>query len=440
MSNQQNKGLMAWMENNFVPIAGKIGAQRHLVAIRDGFVQIMPLLLALSFAVLINGLPIPGWADWRNANIPWLSTINGNVWFGVFGFLAVFLVFAISANLAKSRGVDGIQAGLVSAAAFFIMLPQAVMVTPEGGEPFSAWGLISYTKLGTQGMLIALIGALVFTELFCWLQSKKSLIIKMPDGVPPAVARSFAAVFPGIIVCFVAAIVGMLFGLAGTDIFTWVFDTITKPMSHISNTLPSLLALMFFNHFIWFFGLHGANLLGGLIEPVLLQNLANNVDALAAGKAMEFIVTKPFIDTFVYMGGSGTTVGLLIAVLIGSKLKQQRDVAKLSIGPAFFNINEPTIFGLPIVLNVVYVIPFIVGPMILATIAYLATAVGIVPMTSVLVPWTMPPVLGAFLATGGSVMGGLVALINLAISIVIYLPFVYIANSVEKKKEAALGK
>ena len=200
------------------------------------------------------------------------------------------------------------------------------------------------------------------------------------------------------------------------------------PFLNLSQGLGSVLVIIIAVQLFWFFGLHGTNVLGFLLEGTYLTALQMNDAAFQAGKAMEYLWTRGTFDAFVWMGGAGCTLALIIAIFLFSKREDSRAVAKLSAPMGVFNINEPVVFGMPIVLNPIYFIPWILVPVVLTIIAYLATAAGLVPFVHVVVPWVIPPVLYAFLATGGSFMAALLALVNLIIAVAIWSIFVILAN------------
>jgi PTS system cellobiose-specific IIC component len=421
------KGLINFLEKYFVPVAGKIGSQRHLVAIRDGFVAIMPLILVGSLAVLFNNLPIPGWANFMKSIFgeKW-NTFGGTLWNGTFAIMSLLVVFSISYSLAKSYDKDGLRAGIVSFGALLMLYAGSA----------KDWA-IPYGYLGAQGLFVALFVALVATELFVKLMGNKRLVIKMPDGVPPAVGRSFAALLPSLIVLVIFGFFKIaLVAIGIPDIHQFIFELIQKPLIGLASSLPAALLVVFLVHLLWFFGLHGTNILLPITSALFLPLMEANVNAFQAGKAAEHIVTSSFFDTFVYMGGAGTSICLLIAIMIVGKREENKAKAKLGIAPAAFNINEPVLFGMPLVLNPIYVIPFILLPVILTVISYSATAIGLVPKTIAIVHWTMPPIISGFLATG-SVMGVLLQLINLAIGIIVYIPFVLVAEKHAREIEVS---
>lgn len=426
--------------NKFIQIAGRIGSQRHLVAIRDGFIAIVPLIIIGSLAVLLNNFPpfgkfdlivllnnIFGEGNWQE--------VGGSIWNGTFAVISLLIAFTVAYQLAKSYQVDRLSAGIISVVSYIMLVP----VTED-------WGL-NFEWLGSQGLFVAIILAILTTELFRLLVTTDKLTIKMPAGVPDGIARSFAALFPAMIILIIIGLFQALMNVhAEVSIFQVIFNVIQKPLQYIGNTLPAAIIIAFLNHLLWFFGLHGTNILGGIIEPLYLPLIEENIEQFKAGVSafdVPNIVTKPFFDTFVFMGGSGTTIALIIAIFIvlwREKKHPYREVAKLGSPAGLFNINEPIIFGLPIVLNPAFLIPFIFGPVIITIISYFAIWIGFVPKTVVLIPWTTPPIISGYLATGGSWQGVLLQGINLSIMIAIYIPFVIIGTRALKLKIAHKDK
>jgi PTS system cellobiose-specific IIC component len=445
--------FMNFMEEKFVPVAAKIGSQRHLVAIRDGFIAIMPLIIAGSLAVLVNNLSLPGYdhgAFMSRIFGPGWSALGGNVWWGTLAMMALLISFTVAYNLAKSYDVNPLTAGALSVASYMTFIPQAdvsvgIPETVEGiavpaelvGKQLGTWGNISWSFTSYASLFGAIFVALIVTEIYVKLVKSGKLEIKMPEGVPPAVSRTFATLLPVIITIFLVGFAQVWIAKTGTSISKFLLEVVQAPVASIGNTLGGAVAVAFFNHIFWFFGLHGSNILDPVMRSVFMPLATANAELLQQGLEMQYIVTKSFFDGFVYMGGSGTTVGLLAAIYVFSKNKAHRSIAKIATPTSLFNINEPVVFGIPIVLNPLFFIPFVFGPVVLTIISYLATAAGLVPMTSVIVPWTTPPVLGAFLATNGSVAAALLALFNLGITFVMYVPFVLLSNrhSIEEIEE-----
>ena len=424
--------FIAFMEKYMVPIAGKIGSQRHLAAIRDGFIAVMPLILVGSMAVLVNGLPIPAFQDFMKDLFgeTW-TQIGGGMWTGSFGVLALMVAVTTSYNLAKSYGVDGLSAGIISFGALVILTP----TTPKEGGLNLAW-------TGAQGLFVSLIVAILVTEVFRFFV-QRNITIKMPDGVPPAVMKSFAALVPAFVILTGVASIQLAVKLAGTSVHEYIFNTLQVPLQGSAGTLPSAIVIALLVHVLWFFGLHGPNIVGGIIEPLYLPALEKNIKLFQDGTSafdVPNIVTKPFFDTFVYLGGSGATLAFLVVVLIVAKSAQLRGVSRLSIGPGAFNINEPVIFGTPIVLNPILFIPFVLTPVVLVITSYTAIYLGWVPKTVAMVPWNVPPIISGYLVTGLHPSGAILQLFNFVIAMAIYFPFVVACDrSVIRTEKAAQG-
>lgn len=424
----------------------KLGSQRHLVAIRDGFVTLMPLMIIGSLVTFINQIPpIINSMFGTSWTLPdFLSNLNGKIWWGTFDMIGLMAVAAIAYSLAKYYEGDCLAAAVVSLACYFSIVPQTILTATETGEEVAAWGNISRAYTNAQGLFVGIIIALIATEIFVHLKNNEKLTIKMPEGVPPAVGRSFAAIIPGgITIISIVAVTGIIEAAAqllmGTDtpmsLFALVTNFVSQPLLHVADSLGYSLVLVLLNQILWFFGLHGSNIIEGIIQPISLQMMEANAAAFQAGTEIPHIVTKPFLDSFVYIGGSGTVLGMLLAMFLVCKAKQNRMIARLSIVPSLFNINEPTIFGVPIVLNPILFVPFILGPCIVNVVSYLAMSLNIVGRTVAIVPWATPPIISGFIVTGGDWRACVLQIVNIAISFMIYLPFVKAADRVEIKKE-----
>lgn len=427
----------AFMEKYFVPVAAKIGSNKVLVAIRDAFIGIMPVTMAGSVAVLANAfirdLPTQwGWTGFVEFMQPVIG-INGNVWWGSLAILTLAFVFSLGYNLAKSYDVNPLAGGLVAFASYFAVLPQVV------GD---MWGATNWIYTDARGLFTALFVGLIVSGIYIYLMKKK-ITIKLPDSVPPAVSNSFAAILPGVVAIYVAGIASYLFNtLAGQSIPDFITTTIQEPMLALSQNLGSIIVTVLLVQLFWFFGLHGTNLLAPALDGVYKVALTENTnafnEAIRLGQNMaEFtfphLWTRGSFDAFVWLGGAGASLALIVALFIFSKREDQKAVAKLSAPMGIFNINEPVVFGLPVVLNPVYMIPFILVPVILTVISYLAIASGLVTPVYIEVTWVMPPVLYAFFSTGGDVMAALLAIVNFIIAVILWTPFIIVSNFTKDK-------
>lgn len=425
-------------EKHFVPIAAKIGSQKFLVAIRDAFIAIMPITMAGAFSTLLNvffrDLPTEwGWTGFVEAMQP-VITVNGNVWWGTLAILSMCFVFALGYQLSKVYRTPPLAGGLIAFASFIAVTPQSIEVTSEAGEVISAWGNLNWTLLDARGLFTALFIGFFSTIIYAKLMNR-NITIKLPDTVPPAVSKAFASIIPGIVAIYLSGILAFIVSsLSGLSIGELILKYVQMPFLGLSQGLVAVLIIVLAVQLFWFFGLHGTNVLGPILDGVYLSATAANNSAYMMKESFEYLWTRGSFDAYVWLGGAGCTLALIIAILIVSKREDSRAVAKLSLPMGAFNINEPVVFGMPIVLNPIYFIPWIIVPIILTLIAYGATAIGLIPPVFNAVPWIMPPVLYAFFATGGNLIAAGVALLNLVIAISIWSVFVIIANKVELKE------
>lgn len=461
--------FLTWMEKNFMPVASKIGSQRHLVAIRDAFISIMPVTMVGSIAVLLNvffrDLPNTWFGEGNRfvEAMQQLIEINGNVYFGSIVILGMVFTFSLGYHLAKSYNVNPIAGGIIAfssvvvcmnqRAIFDYILPNVsastidllksaglnVEATGNGMVSLngvSSWGYLGQQYTGSSGLFTCMIVGFISSMIYIKLMIKK-VTIKLPSSVPPAVSNAFAAIIPGAIAIYVFGIVTQIsVSVSGLYLNDLITKWIQEPLLALSQGFFSVILVMFLMQLFWFFGLHGSNIMApiteGIYTPALLRNLEhwNNFNTT---QGMPYLWTRGSIDAYAQMGGSGLTIGLIIAIFIFSKRQDSRAVAKLSAPMGIFNINEPVIFGMPIVLNPIYLIPWLIVPTICAAIAYGFTAMGLIPPVFLQVPWVIPVGFYAFLATGGSVLAGLVAVLNAVISFLIWTPFVLLANRMENK-------
>lgn len=434
--------LMEFMDRYITPTAAKLGGQRHLLAVRDAFIAMIPLTIIGSFSTLFNNMPIDSVKNFLLENTfgQHIKSVNGDIWWGTLAIMSLLLVIGVAYNLAVSYEENGIQAAMIATSIFFFLAPQVATIAPEGAEAVVGWGFMGIGYLGTNALFTAIIVGILSTEIMMRLGKIKQLTIKMPEGVPPAVSRSFAKLIPGMITVIIFAIIGVIIRtVADGQFLTDLINTyVATPLSKVTDSLGGALFIALFVHGLWVVGLHGANIALPVVETMLIKLGGENIAMLEQGAALKDlnVLAGPFYDAFVYMGGSGVILGLLIAIAIAGK--RRRDMVALGLAPAVFNISEPVIFGLPIVLNPIYAIPFILAPLVTTTVAYLSIYSGIVhPIITAKIPWTTPPLIGGFLANGHW-SGVALAAVNLVIAIVIYLPFVYAAEKMDAKKDALM--
>lgn len=423
-----------------VPVASKLNNQRHVAAVRDAFMYIFPLTIASSIVILINNLFFSPdgfiarvlrlenfFPNLSEAQAVLASAANGTI-----GIMALFIAFTVAYLLAKENEGDELLTGLTSLSVFMIMYP-----APFASDTVNA---VETTYLGAQGLFVAIIISCIIGELLPKLASTKKLQVKMPELVPPAVSRSFSAMIPMVLVIMGASILNyIILRFAPGGLNELIYSTIQTPLRNLGGNIFGVLLIALIQNILWVVGIHGPNTLNAIRSAIFTEADQMNLLFINEGGSLNDVPYKEtwvmLNDAFANMGGSGMTLGLIIAIFVASKRSDYREIAKISFVPGLFNINEPLIFGLPIVLNPILAIPFILTPIVNILIGYLATVVlQIIPPVAIGVPWTTPGPLIPFLGTGGNFLALLIGLICLVVSILIYLPFVIASNRAADKE------
>ncbi|BDR55947.1 PTS cellobiose transporter subunit IIC [Xylocopilactobacillus apis] len=421
-----------FLNQKLIPFFNKLAASRHLVAMRDGMTAAIPVIIIGSFFMIIAQFPIPAYLNFMGKVFgPHWSDVAQYITNASFHIMGLVAVAGISYSLAKSYKVDAFSAMIIAIAAFILTIP---LKTDKGGE---MW--VPLKQLDSSGLFIAIIVGLFVTDLYVWIVHK-NLTIKMPDSVPPAVSNSFASLFPGAISLIVVWLVRLAVEASPMkSIPNVIVFFLQAPLGQLSNTLGGALVTELVISILWIFGIHGSNTVAGVLQPIWLTAMAQNAAALKAGHVLPNIVTEQFYDNFIHMGGSGATIGLALLIAFTSKSKEYKTLGELVVGPAVFNVNEPIIFGLPIVLNYKMVIPFIAAPLVNVTTTYFAMKLGLVAKTiGVMVPWVTPPVISGYIATG-HISGAVMQIINIVLDLLIYWVFFKSMDNDKLKQERALA-
>ena len=427
----------------------KLSNQRHLRAIRDGIIATLPLIIVSSLLMVIafsyNQMP----ESWGIRQVIQDNAVAILLPYRMSMYImTLYAVFGIGYSLAKSYDLDGLSGAILAELTFLLtIVPVSI---PDVTESISALAetnaelstflsalpsgyVIPAEYLGSAGMFIGIISAFIGVEIYRFTQVK-GFKITMPAAVPPAVARSFESLTPTIIIILGVSTITMWLGI---NVHQLVGNLI-KPLISVTDTLPSTLLIIFLIMFFWSFGIHGDSVVSSLARPIWLILLDQNTAAVASGGVATHIGVEPFLQWFVHIGGSGATLGLAILFCVKAKSKYGKTLGRTTILPSIFNINEPMIFGAPIVLNPMLLIPFIVTPLILATIAWIATAMNLVNCAVTIAPWTLPGPIGAYLACGGDWRAAVLNVILIIIPIIIYYPFfkMYDNELLAEEKEA----
>lgn len=416
-------GFMDKLAEKMLPLAQKLAANRYLAAIRDSFVTILPMIIGCSIFTLLNCVFLGEgnyFDQWFGIQANAIVDMGNAICSAGMNVIALLLVFLVAKHLSDYYEEDSMTMAVTAVVAFLIITPFGS--SDEAGE------FIRTYYLGAAGFFTAFIAAIATVEVMRRLMKVKALIIKMPDSVPTGIARSFNSMIPVILTMIIFGLVRLLTNALGMPLNDLIFNWIQQPLSAIITSPIGLVVVYVFYMLLWGFGIHSAYIIGPIIEPIYLVNLTANAELISKGAAASSILTKPFTDSLMFMGGAGNMIALIIAIFIVSKRKDYRDIAKLGFAPALFNISEPIMFGLPVVMNPILIIPMVLVTIVSMFIGYISTMIGFMGYTYVLTPWTTPPIIGAFLSTGGSIGAVVTAVICLVVSVLIYMPFVKVMD------------
>ena len=429
------------MENGFMGkltevlgnFATKVNSFRYIMVIKNAFASLIPVIITGAFGTLFSAMVFDnenGLARIKALSfLAELKPISSAVSYVTLSFLTIYAVFLIGIELARLNNVKGIFPGIVAVMSYLSVNAFVYEYVNADNITVIAENVLAKQYTDTKGLFLGMFVAIASIELYCWLGRQERLKLKMPDTVPTNVSESFSALFPTILTVAIIATAGFVIkAVTGMYAYDIIYNIVQRPLEGIVQGLPGILLLMFIAQVFWVIGIHGNQMVKPVREPLLLAAIAVNTEAFEAGKEIPNIITMPFWDMYMSMGGSGVTIGLLIAILLVSKRDDMREITKLSLAPGIFNINEPVIFGMPIMLNPILAIPFIATPLITGTIGYIATSLGFAAKAVVMVPWPMPPIVNAYLATAGDIGAVVTQIICIIVSILIYLPFVKVSN------------
>ncbi|MGL5041979.1 MAG: PTS sugar transporter subunit IIC [Culicoidibacterales bacterium] len=409
--------FMDLLEAKILPIASRLTTVKWLNALKDTMIAIMPFLIIGSLFLLVAYFPIPNWSQ-IVGNIfgpNWEATLT-TVTDATFGMMGFFMLIGVPYNYAKALNANPMISMLLAVAAFIVLMPISE-------------GMIPVTWMSSKGMLVNIIISITVTLLYIKIDALK-IAPKMPDTVPTGVTKSFQALVPIFLILTLMLILRILIQFtAYPTVHDLLFTIIQVPLLKLGATLPATIFAESVGQFLWFFGIHGNAIISGVMDPIWLSLSAENLTNFQNGLEPVNIITKQFKEIYMQLGGSGSTLPLVV-LLIFSKSKQLKTLGLLALPASLFNINEPIIFGLPIVLNSMLFIPWMITTPVIATVTYFAMSWGLVGITTgITIPWTTPVIASGFLVSG--ISGSVLQLVLLCVGFLIYLPFF---KMIEKQK------
>jgi PTS system cellobiose-specific IIC component len=422
--------MVTMIEDTVTPLAAKLGQQKYITSIRDGFIAALPFMIVGSFMLVFIFPPFDPETKWGFARA-WLDfakTYQNQLLLPFqlsMGVMTLFISVGVAASLGRHYKLDPITTGLLSLMSFLLV-----------AAPIKD-GSISTQYFSGQGIFTALICAIYSTEVYAFLK-RKNITIRLPEQVPTGVARSFEVLIPVLVIILTLHPLNLFIESETGMILPQAIMSLVKPLVSASDSLPAILISLFICQVLWFAGIHGALIVTGIMNPFWMANLAENQAALASGGELTHIYLQGFWDHYLLIGGVGSTLPLAF-LLLRSKAIHLRTIGKMGVVPGLFNINEPILFGAPIVMNPVFFLPFILVPMVNAVLAYVATSMGLVARVVSLTPWTSPAPLGASWAANWAFSPVIMCLVCMAMSAVMYYPFLkaYERTLLKQEEETA---
>lgn len=426
-----------WINEKLLPPILKFVNTKAITALRNGMLYTMPFSIVGSIFLLLANFPVQSIADWvTNSG---LGEYFNQAYGASFAIMAFFAVMGIAYSYVKAEGYEGLPAGMIGLIIFLLTMESSVT---DAEANVTIANVIDKTWTGGQGMISAILVGLFVGWGYTWFL-KRDIRIKLPEQVPTNVANSFTALIPAAVLTTIALGIYIFFDkVFQTTVVEWIYTVIQSPMQGVTDSLGGAMMLGFLVPFLWFFGVHGSTIVGGIMGPILQANSLANTAILESGKALTLengghIVTQQFLDQFMTVTGAGMTIGIVLYMVAFARSAQFKQLGRLSLIPAFFNINEPIIFATPIVMNPIMLLPFILTPMVSGVITYFALYTGIVPLfTAVQVPWTTPPIISGFLV--GGIRTAILQFVVLAIGFFIYYPFIRKVDSLNYKQETEI--
>lgn len=428
-------GFSSALEDRLMDVADFVDNNVYLSSIKGAFTDYVPFIIVGSFGTLLGSLisnQTTGLAKWIPA-LANLAPAFSAMSFAAISCMTIPIIFLIGLHLARAKKIPEFLTAILCVISYFTMVPNVITVTIE--EATGTASGLGGGVVGAQGLFVGMLTAVIITNLFQWLTSIEKLKIKMPPSVPHGIAVSFNILIPVFIIILCTSIFGELFHLGtGSYINEFIYNVVQAPLSAVVQTTPGIVIMAVVSQLFWFLGIHGGLVVEPIRSPLSAAALAANIAAVEAGGVATQPLTRGLWTVFIVVGGAGLTLSLIAAILLFSKREDHRAIAKLALLPGICGIGEPMVFGLPLVLNPVFAVPFILNSGVAATIALIAIKIGFISCSTVDAPFGLPLFINATLSYGWK--GAIVQAVILVVGFLIWIPFVLMSNRMAEKEAA----
>lgn len=424
--------LTSIIEKYLMPVSEKLGNNKYLQAMQQGIMASMPLIIIGSLFTLIANLPYQPYIDFMK-RIRVYGYLN-SVGEATTDLMALFTVFFTAYYFGKNEDIDPAPAGMIALASFFLLTPHYINAF-NAKAAATSMKAISYDYMGSTSLFLALIVGLLVGKLYV-VMIKKGWTIKMPEGVPPTISRSFTPIIATAVITSIFVVVAAVFtNTSYGNIHVFISSVVQKPMMKIGQNVWFFILLYTLMNIIWFFGIHGSAIYYTVSPIITAINMAN-LTAFQAGQPLPSMYASWAM--FFMAGGLGNTLGLVVYMAFKAKSARYKQLAKMTLIPGLCNINEPLVFGMPMVMNPLMFFPMVLNPLVVGLIAYFGFKTGLVHYsTAIAVPWTTPRVVMALLYGGVSLM--VLQLITTIVSGIMYVPFFKTLDKQEYEEEQRLA-
>ena len=430
MDEAQDNAFMRFLNEKLVPFSTRVAQNKYIQAIGTGSMSLMAIILVGSIFNLLNTLPIEAYQGFLASS--GLGGVFNAVYNAAMNFMGLFMVASVARGAAKSFGHEELanENMFLALMGYLILVPLAAN---EAGD-----SIVNINYLGSRGAFMAFITALLTTKIHIWVV-QRGFTIKMPAGVPDSVGKTFTAIIPGIFCAVAFGAIRFAFGFTSYgNVIDAVYTALQTPLAGVTGSLPGFIILIIVAQLLWFVGVHGSYTVLPILFPIWFSYLPDNMAAAAAGETIPHMWNIAMYD-FACNGGCGCTLGLVIVMAIFAKSERYKQFSKLVLPVGLFNINEPVVFGLPLMYNFTFIIPFMVTPILSLLLAYAFIQLGLMPIpTGVIGISSMPIVIYGIMQ--GSWKIGVYQIIATLMSAAIWFPFFKAADkqAVEEEKAAAL--